>query len=75
MTRGPFALYGPKKLPVIGMNGPGEIGSEESFFGVWSYSEFGDHPPLWKFAGPHGIAWQPRGVTLAPAHKEVDRHR
>lgn len=70
-TQAQFAVYPPRQLLVIGMYGPGELGTEESYFGVWNYSKFGDQPPLWKFGGPHGIIRQPRGVTLAPAHKEV----
>jgi len=70
-TQAPFALYPPKQLLIIGMYGPGELGTEDSFFGVWNYGKFGDHPPLWKFGGPNGIIRQPRGVTLIPAHKEV----
>lgn len=52
-------------------NCEGELGTEDSYFGVWSLRQPGDTPPRWKFGGPHGIIRQPRGVTLDPAHKNV----
>jgi hypothetical protein len=70
-TQAPFAVYPPRQLMIIGMYGPGELGTEDSYFGVWSYAKYGDQPPLWKFGGPHGIIRQPRGVTLDPAHRSV----
>ena len=70
-TQAPFAVYPPKQEVVIGMYGPGEMGTEDSYFGVWSLKKFGDTPPLWKFGGPNGIIRQPRGVVLDPAHKSV----
>ena len=50
-TQGPFALYPPKQELVMGVYGPGELGTEDSYFGVWSIRKFGDTPPLWKFEG------------------------
>jgi hypothetical protein len=70
-TQAPFAVYPPKKLLLIGMYGPGPLGTEDSYIGVWDYGKYGDTPPLWKFGGPHGIIRQPRGVTLDVAHKSV----
>jgi len=70
-TQAPFAVYPPKQEVIIGMYGPGELGTEDSYFGVWSLKRLGDAPPLWKFGGPHGIIRQPRGVTLDVAHKSV----
>jgi hypothetical protein len=70
-TQAPFAVYPPKTLMIIGEYGPGELGTEDSYFGVWNYSKYGDTPPLWKFGGPNGIIRQPRGVTLDVQHKSV----
>ena len=70
-TQAPFAVYPPRQMVVIGMYGPGELGTEESYFGVWSLKNLGDSPPLWKFGGPHGIIRQPRGVALDSSHKNV----
>jgi hypothetical protein len=70
-TQGPFAVYPPRQEVVIGEYGPGELGTEDSYFGVWNLRKLGDTPPVWKFGGPHGIVRQPRGVTLDPAHKSV----
>ena len=32
-TQAPFAVYAPKQLMIIGMYGPGELGTEDSYFG------------------------------------------
>jgi len=70
-TQAPFAIYPGKQELIIGVYGPGELGTEQSYFGVWSLKKFGDQPPLWKFGGPNGLIRQPRGVTLDAAHKSV----
>lgn len=71
-TQGPIALYPPRQEVIIGMYGPdAERGTEDSYFGVWSYSKYGDLPPLWKFGGPRGITRNPRGIALVPKDKEV----
>ena len=70
-TQAPFAEYPAREEVIIGMYGPGELGTEDSYFGVWSLRKPGDTPPLWKFGGPNGIIRQPRGVTLDVAHKSV----
>jgi len=69
-TQGPPAVYPPKKLIIIGMYGPGELGTPDSYFGVWSYAKYGV-PPIWKFGGPNQLVRQPRGATVDPAHKTV----
>jgi hypothetical protein len=70
-TQAPFALYPKRQFVVIGLYGPGELGTEDSYFAVYSLKNLGDSPPLWKFGGPHGIVRQPRGVALDPTHKDV----
>ncbi len=70
-TQAPFAVYPPKQLMIIGMYGPGELGTPNSYFGVWSYAKYGDVPPIWKFGGPNQLIRQPRGATVDPAHKSI----
>lgn len=69
---GPFSVYPPKKL-IIATNRPtgGHLSGPDSYLGIWSYEESGDHPPLWRIGGPNGILEMPRGTTLDVANKSI----
>ena len=69
---GPFAIY-PKKKLILGTNRPtGEaLAGPESYLGIWSYAEGGDHPPIWTVGGPNGIFLMPRGVAIDEKNKSI----
>ena len=69
---GPFAIHAAKKL-IFATNRPiGEdLAGDESYLGVWSYTESSDGPPLWTIGGPNGIFQMPRGVTLDLKNRSI----
>ena len=53
---------------------PGQADEQEpenTFVGIWSINDNGDVAPRWKLGGPKSGLKKPRGVTLAPQHKEI----
>jgi hypothetical protein len=68
---GPFTIYPAKKLIIATDRVQGELASDDSYLGIWSYEKGGDNPPLWKIGGPHGVFQMPRGVVLDVKNKEI----
>jgi DNA-binding beta-propeller fold protein YncE len=68
---GPFAIYPQRKLIIATDRVAGEMASDDSYLGIWSYEKGGDNPPLWKIGGPHGVFQMPRGVALDPKNKSI----
>ena len=68
---GPFALYPAKKLIIATDRVAGELASDDSYLGIWSYEKDGNNPPLWKIGGPHGVFQMPRGVVLDVKNKSI----
>jgi DNA-binding beta-propeller fold protein YncE len=68
---GPFTIYPAKKLIIATDRVAGEMASDDSYLGIWSYDRDGDNPPLWKIGGPHGVFQMPRGVALDVKNKSI----
>lgn len=68
---GPFTLYPPKKLIIATDRAGGEMASDESYLGIWSYEKGGNNPPLWRIGGPNGVFQMPRGTALDVKNKSI----
>jgi hypothetical protein len=68
---GPFTVYPPKKLIIATDRVGGELASDDSYLGIWSYEKDGNNPPLWRIGGPRGVFQMPRGTTLDVKNKSI----
>jgi DNA-binding beta-propeller fold protein YncE len=68
---GPFTIYPQKKLIFATDRVAGEMASDDSYLGIWSYEKDGVTAPLWRIGGPHGVFQMPRGVALDVKNKSI----